>query len=237
MPPEPAPAARAAEAPKRPPVFADVHEPAEVVASLQARGVPVEVRKLQPADYVVGPVAAERKTVQDFATSLFQKRLFDQVDRIRAAYGQALLVVEGGLEDLEGFHNPQAFYGAMCHISLDRGVSVIPTASHEHTALLLATLWNRLEREPVDPSLRYKPPAMTPQQEMLFVLQGLPNVGAVLSARLLDHFGSVRRVLRAQERELRRVPLMGPEKARRITELLDRPWQGTQLRLGTEEEP
>lgn len=212
-------------------VVADVHEPPELLAALRARRVPVEVRRLQPADYVVGPVAVERKTVSDFASSLFNKRLFDQVDRIKAAYGQALLVVEGGLEELEDFENPQAFYGALCHISLDRGVSVIPTPSLDRTALLLATLHKRLDKEPGTFALRYKPPSLDARQEMMFVVQGLPSVGEVLSTRLLAHFGSARRVMRANERELRRIALVGPEKARRITELLDRPWQGEQATL------
>jgi Fanconi anemia group M protein len=213
---------------------ADVHEPAGIVERIRQLGVPVEVRKLQPADYVVGPVAVERKTVQDFASSLFHKRLFDQVDRIKDAYGQALLVVEGDILQLHDWENPQAFYGALCHISLDRGVSVIPTPGKEQTALLLATLHKRLEKDPGVHTLRHKPPGLDPQEEMMFVVQGLPSVGGVLSARLLDHFGTVRRVMRSNERELRRIPLVGPEKARRVTELLDRPWRGRQQRLSDE---
>lgn len=211
-------------------VFCDVNEPRDLVEALRAR-VGVEVRRLQPADFVVGPVAVERKTVGDFASSLFNKRLFDQIDRIRTSYDQALLVVEGDLADLEDFQNPAAFYGALCHISLDRGVNVIPTPSKEHTALLLATLHKRFEKDPAPVSLRYKPPSLDARQELLFVLQGLPGVGGALSENLLDHFGSLRRVLRANERELRRIPLVGPEKARRISELLDRPWHGVQRRL------
>lgn len=212
-------------------VVADVNEPRELLAAIRARGVPVEVRRLQPADFVVGPVGVERKTVRDFASSLFNKRLFDQVDRIKAAYGQALLVVEGDIAELDDYENPAAFYGALCHVSLDREVSVIPTPSKDHTALLLATLHKRFEKEGGVYGLRHKPPALSAEQEVLYVVQGLPAVGPTLSERLLEHFGSARRVLRANERELRRVPLMGPEKARRVTEVLDRPWKGRQLKL------
>jgi Fanconi anemia group M protein len=217
-------------------VVGDVHEPAEVLEGVRQRGVPVEVRRLQPADYVIGPLAVERKTIGDFASSLFNKRLFDQVGRIKESYPQALLVLEGDLAALEDFENPQAFYGALCAISLDRGMSVIPTADKDHTAMLLATLFKRMEKDPSPYGLRYKPPYLGPDQEMLFVLQGLPHVGSVLSERLLDSFGTVRRVMRASERELRRVALMGPEKARRVTEVLDRPWKGRQLRLEDEED-
>jgi ERCC4-type nuclease len=227
----------AAPAAKQQPLYADVNEPDAVIAHLRALGAPVEVRRLQPADYVIGPIAVERKTVSDFASSLFNKRLFDQVDRLRASYDQALLVLEGDLGMLDEFQGPGAFYGALCHIAVDRGVPVLPTADREQTALLLATLHKRLDREPAVYGLRHKPPGLSPSQEMMFVVQGLPNVGGVLSARLLDRFGTVRRVMRAQERELRRIPLVGPEKARRVAEVLDRPWQATQLKLEEGDEP
>lgn len=217
-------------------VVCDVHEPPAIAEAIAARGIAVEVRKLQPADYVIGPVAVERKTVGDFASSLFNKRLFDQVDRLRKAYGQALLIVEGDLAELSEFQNPQAFYGALCHISLDRGVSVIPTPDMEHTAMLLATIHKRLEHDPSHYGLRHKPPMLDAREELLFVVQGLPLVGSALGDNLLDHFGTVRRVMRANERELRRIPLVGAEKARRITEVLDRPWTGRQRRLGEDEE-
>ena len=54
----------------------------------------------------------------------------------------------------------------------------------------------------------------------LYMLQGLPGVGPALAHRLLLEFGSVERVVTADEEELMRVPGVGRKKAARIRELM-----------------
>ena len=54
----------------------------------------------------------------------------------------------------------------------------------------------------------------------LYMLQGLPGVGPALAHRLLLEFGSVERVVTADEEELMRVRGVGRQKAARIRELL-----------------
>lgn len=226
-PPQTPPAPPAAS----PPVYADHREPDAIVRLLRAEAVPVDVRALQPADFVVGDVAIERKTVSDVAASVYDGRLFDQVQRIKSTYPSALLVVEGDCAGFDAFANPRALWGALLSVALDWETPVLPTASEEQTARLLATLWRRLGKEPRAYALRHKPRAYTPEQEAMLVVQGLPAVGDKLSERLLDHFGAVRKVMNAREGDLQRVPGVGPEKARRIVEVLDRPWRSRQARL------
>jgi DNA excision repair protein ERCC-4 len=54
----------------------------------------------------------------------------------------------------------------------------------------------------------------------LYVLQGLPGVGPALAHRLLIEFGSVERVVTADEDELTRVRGVGRQKAARIRDLV-----------------
>jgi Fanconi anemia group M protein len=54
----------------------------------------------------------------------------------------------------------------------------------------------------------------------LFVLQGLPGVGPALASRLLDHFGSIERVVTAEESALADVRGIGTRKAALIRELV-----------------
>jgi hypothetical protein len=54
----------------------------------------------------------------------------------------------------------------------------------------------------------------------LYVLQGLPGVGPALAHRLLLEFGSVERVMTADEEELMRVRGVGRQKAARIRNLV-----------------
>lgn len=52
------------------------------------------------------------------------------------------------------------------------------------------------------------------------VLQGLPGVGPALAHRLLSHFGSIERVIAADEAALARVRGIGQAKAARIRQLV-----------------
>jgi DNA excision repair protein ERCC-4 len=54
----------------------------------------------------------------------------------------------------------------------------------------------------------------------LYVLQGLPGVGPALANRLLFQFGSIERVIAADETTLMQIRGNGREKATRIKELV-----------------
>ena len=52
------------------------------------------------------------------------------------------------------------------------------------------------------------------------MLQGLPGVGPALANRLLVHFGSVKRVITADQGLLAQVRGIGPKKAERIRNVI-----------------
>lgn len=215
-----------------PTLYVDVHEPLDIEVRLQRAGVPVERKALAPGDYVVGDVGIERKTVRDFFSSLVDRRLFDQLDRLREAYPHALLLVEGDLRLVEEYENPKAFWGAFLALHLEEGVPVLFAPDGAQTALLLETAWRRQGRAARAYGLRHKPKLRSLAEQQEFAVQGLPSIGTTLSRALLERFGSVRRVMAASERELRKVPKIGPVKAAEIANLLDAPYEGGQETLG-----
>lgn len=216
------------------PLFVDVHEPAEVEAHLQEAGVPTHRKALAPGDYVVGDLAVERKTVRDFFSSLVSRRLFEQLGRLREVYPRALLLVEGDLALVNEYENPKAFWGAFLSLHLEEGVPVLFAPDLRHTALLLETAYRRQEAARRGYGLRHKPKLLRLPEQQAFAVQGLPSVGDTLSRALLERFGSVRRVMAATERELQKVPKIGPVKATAIAELLDAPYEGEQRRVPEE---
>lgn len=209
----------------------DVNEPEDLHELLQGRNIPVERKRIQPGDYVIGEIGVERKTLQDFFSSMVRKRLFDQVERLREAYPLSFLLLEGDVAEVSSYRNPSAFWGAFASITIDRRTPIFFTPDKEQTANLLYVLWRRREKRPSDYGLRHKPRFLTLEERQRFVVQGLPHVGDVLSRKLLERFGSIRNVFAASEEELMDVEKMGPAKAREISELVTTPYKGEQLRL------
>ena len=62
-------------------IIIDIHEKNSLINSeLIDLGLETEFKPLKVADYLVGDVAIERKTVSDFISSLVSKRLLNQLE-------------------------------------------------------------------------------------------------------------------------------------------------------------
>jgi ERCC4-type nuclease len=212
-------------------LFVDIHEPEEIQAHIEKAGIPVERKTLAPGDYVVGEVGVERKTISDFFASIINKRLWEQVYRLRDTYPRPLVVVEGDLALVDEYSNPKVFWGAFLALHLQEGIPVLFAPNYLHTAMLLETLYQHQREAPSPFSLRYKPKQVSLPQQQEFAVQGLPQIGDTLSKALLEHFGSVRGVMNAAERDLVKVPKIGQAKALHIRELLDAPYEAEQQRI------
>ena len=213
------------------PLVVDSNEPEDIPDRLRELGVDVEVRKIAPGDYVLGPIGVERKALYDFFNSLVRKRLFEQVRRLREAYPQPLVILEGDLAEISTFKHPQSILGALLALEVGERVPVLTTADKDQTALLLSILWKRQEKGAADYGLRHKPKAMTVEQRQRFLVEGLPSVGETLARNLLERFGSVRAVFNASEDELKRVSKIGEIKAAEIVRLASAAYEGKQRHL------
>jgi ERCC4-type nuclease len=219
----------------QPRVVADLREPDDLLDALRAQGVNVDVQVLAPADFVVGNLAIERKSVGDFHASLIDKRLFEQAARMKSTYESCALLLEGDLAFFAERKHPRAIWGAMASLSIGFGLAVLPVPDKGASAQMLGVLARRALREGRGtggaPEVRFRPrmPSVAAQQK--FAVQGFPGVGDVVSEALLEHFGSVRRVYEASERDLLRVAGIGKQRAWEISAFLDRPFEGRQRRL------
>jgi ERCC4-type nuclease len=213
-------------------MYIDLHEPNIIRTKLLEKGVELEVKKLVPGDYIIGKIGIERKTLQDFFSSMVKKRLFEQLKRLKDCYPSCLLILEGNLALINSFSNPGAFWGAFCYITLDLDIPIFFSPTKTQTALLLYTIYRRVckETSPKD-GLRFKPKLLTPEEKQEFLVEGLPNVGEKLSKVLLERFGTVRKVYQATKKDLETVAGIGEKIAKEITELLDRKYKSYQKRL------
>lgn len=218
----------------RVPLVVDSNEPADIPERLRELGVAFEVRRIAPGDYVLGPTGIERKALSDFFSSLVKKRLFEQVQRLRDAYPQPLVILEGNLAEISTFQHPQSILGALLAIETKERVPVLATADKDQTALLLSVLWKQQDKGAAEYGLRHKPKGLTLEQRQRFLVEGLPSVGETLARNLLERFGSVRGVFDASAEELKKVAKIGDLKAAEIAKLAAARYAGEQTRLDEE---
>jgi DNA excision repair protein ERCC-4 len=188
-----------------------------IPAALIAAGVDVAPAQLPAGDYIVSDrLVVERKTGADLAASIKDRRLFEQTERLRAAYPAVVLLVEG-----EPIHISSASWKGALGRVLASGVAVLQTDDADDSAGWLVRL-HRLEgKGPTEargrPRIRRPADDLEPVAED--VLTCLPGVSTVGVRRLLAHFGSLSATLAAGEDELRQVPGIGPVRGAHLARL------------------
>jgi ERCC4-type nuclease len=206
-----------------PKIIADTRESSFVINHLQRLGVQISLEMISPGYYVVADgFAVERKTFDDFLRSIFDKRLFEQVERLRGAYPRCCLLVEGDVDyGLGNLKNPLVFWGALAKIIADQAIPIVFTMNEKQSAEFLLSLAKKSQEKKEKLMARYKPKMYSLADRQLLAVQGLPNVGPKIADRLLRRFGTVRKVFTAHPIELRGVSGMGRKKENAISRFLD----------------
>jgi Fanconi anemia group M protein len=195
---------------------------------LESRGLEVTVRNLEVGDYVVSEkVAIERKTAQDFVSSLIdpQRNLFRQIGDLARTYDRPVLILEG--RDLYTRQvAASSIRGALASLAVDYGVPIIPTEDMEETASVIALLAKREQKEGREPKVHGHKTARTLKEQQEYLISSIPSVGPAVARNLLRHFGSIERVMNATQEELQEVEKVGPRIAERIRELVGGEYKG-----------
>lgn len=205
-------------------IVADDREAASgVIAALRARAdVSLSVARLPLGDYKVDcSILFERKTLRDFAASIEDGRLFNQVKRLVSSPLKSALILEGTAADMAATGmRREALQGALICVSIMYGLPVLRAQDAGETARLMIYTARQIARVTTCgvPRAGYRPKGKRRRQ--LFLLQGLPGIGPDRAARLLDHFGTVEAVCAADDEDLRSVAGVGRTTAEKIRWIL-----------------
>ncbi|MBP2300528.1 ERCC4 domain-containing protein [Azospirillum picis] len=208
-------------------IVADCHEPAEIINLLRSTGtvdgsaVEVEAKALDVGDYLIGPGAAvERKAGGDFVASLLDGRFAEQAAKLRASYDKVVWIIEGDPYDGHVRLESKVITGAISHLAMVEGATVLRTQTLQETVDLLFSMAKRLQDGRTDLSLRPAKPA-DPRLLAEYIVSGLPRVGRGKARALLGHFGSVRAVFAADAAEIAGIRGFGRKTAEAIRAALD----------------
>src|SRR5213593_5170618 len=180
-------------------------KPSGVPDELRSKGVSVEYRVLEVADYVVGEYAVERKSARDFVSSLFSGRLFDQAYRLGEAFQTPILIVEGDLErEIQSLRTPRSIWGGLISVVLDFRLACFFTKDQKQTAQFILTLakGRRYKGTGSRPLRVRKPRVDDVHRVQRTIVESLPTIGPQMAEQLLTNFGSVRKAFAASVTEM-----------------------------------
>ncbi|ODS32969.1 MAG: hypothetical protein SCARUB_01908 [Candidatus Scalindua rubra] len=185
-------------------------------------GVIVEEKRLSLGDYLInGHISVERKTTRDFVISIIDGRLFSQASRLKKFAERPIMVIEGKNLYHTGYAiDPQAIKGAITSLSISWYIPVILSKDVNGTAdFLIMTGLQDLEYQLLYVKRAGRKPKKTKRLK-LHILQGLPQIGPKIAKRMLECFGSIEKVITANESELAIVEGVGKKKAAMIREIV-----------------
>lgn len=198
-------------------VISDYRE-REVNEHLKKLGAIVNEQPLEVADFIASDrVCIERKTHSDFVSSIIDGRIFEQSKNMKENFEKSIIIVEGN-SDRE--INENAMKGAVASILIDFDMSIVHTKNPFDTAKTIFWIAKKEQEEnkrTVSFKVGKKPKEAKRLQEE--IVSGLPGVSNVISKRLLEHFGTVEKVFRADEKELKKVKGIGKKLAERIKKI------------------
>jgi len=196
-----------------------------VVLELEERGATVDVRRLEVGDYVCsGRVAVERKTVNDFHSSVFDnpRHLFEGLSDLKKNYERPILLIEGDPLDLYTARavHPNSIRGILCSVAVDMGVSITYTQGVGDTAgFLLNTAVREQEDHVRSMAWHGKRSHRSLDDQLVYVVAALPNMGTKTAVSLLSRFRSLEALFSAGVDELVLVPGVGVKTAEQIREV------------------
>lgn len=200
-------------------IYVDSREKCTTILDYLRKNAAIEIRSLEVGDYILSDrVVVERKTTEDFLSSLIDRRLFSQATDLKRNFSTPILIIEGkeDLYSLRGI-NENALRGAITSLAIDYGIRIIRTNNEEDTAKYLHIIAKREQlEENRSISLRGEKKPEFLEEKQLYIVESLPNISSILARRLLERFGSVYGVMNATKKELQEVEGIGELKAEEI---------------------
>lgn len=175
-----------------------------VISELMNLGFEIEYKQLPVADYLIGNIAIERKTISDLKFSIMNKRIISQLLELKQ-YSSHLLLIEGFLgEDIySGQIHENALRGFLLAVGLEFGTPMIFTQDAKDTAKYLSVLARK--KKSSEPSLRASKILLSEEEQAQFILEGFPNIGPVAAKKLLLKFKTLKNIFNASNEELEEI--------------------------------
>jgi len=179
------------------------------------------VKRLDVGDYIIGDLLIERKTPSDFFNSLFDRRLWTQLQNLKNAKGYIpLLIIEGniwrGLADRSINGGSNALFGTFKTIIKSFRIPILQfDDSNDFKSFL--RICDREEKRSSSIPLPVKK-GRTLEEQKVFALSHIRGISYKTAKSLLDRFGSIKKLSCAKNEDLILVDGIGDKLTKNIIE-------------------
>lgn len=175
-------------------------------------------------DYqITDDIIFERKSYNDFVSSILDGRIFKQCNDMRDEVVQPVIILEGGArfgkQGQRPYINENSYHGALLSVVLGYGIPIVPTRNVSETANIIRLAAERANRDtnkPIRTNTRKKPKTIPEQRQ--FIFEAFPGVGPKLAKDLAAMPYSLISILKAIDQC--QVDKFGPKKKKVIQDIL-----------------
>jgi ERCC4-type nuclease len=193
-------------------IYVDVHEPESIFKKLQELENIEPIRqKLDAGDYYIPAekysLLIERKTVNDYINSVFDTRLWEELEKIKGAQTNndskliPMLLVEGDWHFILKYGKKQdksamgSVYASLLSTIASWGFHVVSSPSTSWTPYVLSSFTKWLGRPRRSEPPIYKPRAVSLDELSIRVLCSLPHISVERAKKILKHYGTLKDAL------------------------------------------
>jgi ERCC4-type nuclease len=183
----------------KPEILVDFREKNSLVPSeLMKIGCNIKFVQLDIGDYLVSNKVIERKTLSDLQSSIINKRIFSQIDKLKSQKSPFIMIELSSNWNL----SENAFRGFVLS-TISEKIPVIISQNEEDTAKYIFLL----SQDKKSKDFSFRPYKKLEKKEDLvrYVLEGFPGIGPATAKKLLDKFGSIKNIINAPENELEKI--------------------------------
>lgn len=209
-------------------IVVDSRESASVVPRLlKRRGIEISMKTLPVADYLIPPsVLVERKSYDDFVSSIHDGRLFSQAVEMTKQENieYCFLILEENRSTGTSLRM-EAEHGAILSLLLDFGMAVIISHTPAETVDYLISLAKRFQTDrPKRLTLPLRSTSGLSLREIReLMLMQITGINKTKARSIMDYFQTLDAIFAASIEDLQQVEGIGKVLARRIYEVLHAP--------------
>lgn len=182
----------------------------KLLSNLSAK---VEVKRLEVGDFICSEnTIIERKTRNDFESSIIDKRLFLQLQNLKENYKNVVIIIEG--ESSADIISREALMGSYAFL-VTNGIGLFFTRNPESTAEIIYSIAKHEQiAKKVPFSISAKRKTHNLSQTQRSIVESFPMIGPKLAKALLEEFGSLKAAINAKEEDLLNIEKVGKKKAK-----------------------